>query len=122
MGCKWLEAKRAIERDIVVGNISAGAQIPTIEQLVIKYGIGRTTAQRVLDELEKDGLIMRKPGKGCYVRPFVKERVRGKREAEAKDGIIQSVSSALDIGIDAKEIEKTVAETVRTWKRQTQGR
>lgn len=109
---KWLEVKRAIEREIVGGNIAAGSQIPTIDQLVVKYSIGRTTAQRVIDELAKDGLILRRAGKGCFVRPFVRERIKESYREEAKTELIKSVTYALDMGVTAKDIESIVAKTI----------
>lgn len=110
--CKWLAVKKAIEREIVCGNIAAGSQIPTLDQLVVKYSIGRTTAQRVLDELSKDGLIIRRVGKGCYVRPFVRERIKESHREEAREELAQSVSYALDVGVSASDIESIVAETI----------
>jgi len=48
------------------GKISAGDKLPTEAELVQSYGISRTTARRALDELRRQGLVRREPGKGTF--------------------------------------------------------
>lgn len=109
---KWHKVKMAIERDILCGKYPAGARIPTIEQIMEQYGIGRTSAQRVLDELAGEDLILRKAGTGCYVRPFVRERIKENHTEEAKENIVASVSYALDIDMSPEEIGEIISSVI----------
>ncbi|GAC1390640.1 MAG: GntR family transcriptional regulator [Ktedonobacteraceae bacterium] len=48
------------------GKIGAGAKLPTEAELMQVYKISRTTARRALDELRRQGLVRREPGKGTF--------------------------------------------------------
>lgn len=50
------------------GAVKPGDRMPTEAELVESYGISRTTARRALDELHRQGLVTRQPGKGTFVR------------------------------------------------------
>lgn len=45
-----------------------GEQLPTNLELCDIYGVSRITVSRALNELENDGYIEKKQGKGCYVK------------------------------------------------------
>lgn len=45
-----------------------GDQLPTNLELCDIYGVSRITVSRALNELENDGYIEKKQGKGCYVK------------------------------------------------------
>lgn len=45
-----------------------GEQLPTNLELCDLYGVSRITVSRALNELENDGYIEKKQGKGCYIK------------------------------------------------------
>jgi GntR family transcriptional regulator len=56
----------------LVGSIETGAarpgdRMPTETELMESYGVSRTTARRALDDLRRNGLVERRPGKGTFV-------------------------------------------------------
>ncbi|MFH1135410.1 MAG: GntR family transcriptional regulator [Pseudomonadota bacterium] len=44
--------------------------IPSENRLAREFGVSRMTARRALEELERDGLVDRIPGKGTFVRQY----------------------------------------------------
>lgn len=48
------------------GKITIGDKLPTEAELMQTYGVSRTTARRALDELRRQGLVRREPGKGTF--------------------------------------------------------
>lgn len=50
------------------GAVKPGERLPTEAELVEAYGVSRTTARRALDELRREGVVERQPGKGTFLR------------------------------------------------------
>lgn len=109
---KWYEVKRDIECKIIKGTYTAGSQIITLEEMKHEYGIGRTTAQKVIEALDEEGTIIRKAGVGCFVRPFVREKLLKEQQGKLKSSVVLVVTQAKDIGLGDAEIIALVTETM----------
>lgn len=53
---------------ITQGTFAAGTALPTEEALVATFGVARATVRRALAELETEGLVQRRHGRGTFVR------------------------------------------------------
>lgn len=109
---KWYQAKQDIEAKIRSGVYKQGERIPTIEQLMQLYDIGRTTAQRVLDELAAEDLILRKVGKGCFVKMFVRDKVETRHKEQAISDLTAAVKQCLEVGIAVEEMQELIMKAV----------
>lgn len=58
------------------GHWQAGDLFPTDKQLMEKYQVSSTTVRRAIYELVKEGWLVRKPGKGTYVRDRMVETLQ----------------------------------------------
>ena len=58
---------RTLSEMISSGKVKPGERLPTEAELVDAYGVSRTTARRALDELRRQGVVERQPGKGTFV-------------------------------------------------------
>lgn len=58
-----------LKNKIMYGDIPARCPLPSTDILIKEFGVGRSTIQRAITALEKDGLIERRAGSGCYVLP-----------------------------------------------------
>ncbi|WP_312641089.1 GntR family transcriptional regulator [Hydrogenoanaerobacterium sp.] len=58
----------AIKNDIMSGVYSLGERMPSEAELGEHYGISRITVRRAVQELEKEGMLERKQGKGTFVK------------------------------------------------------
>ncbi|MCS6779802.1 MAG: histidine utilization repressor [Geminicoccaceae bacterium] len=57
----------AIRAEIAEGRLPPGARVPSEHELVRRFGVARMTANRALNELAQEGLIVRTAGSGTYV-------------------------------------------------------
>lgn len=61
------QLKQALRNEIEQGVYKPGDRLPSEPELIREYGISRITVRQALDELEAEGLIIRRHGKGTYV-------------------------------------------------------
>ncbi|WP_432799610.1 GntR family transcriptional regulator [Poriferisphaera sp. WC338] len=67
-GPKHKQIFEEMHRRIRTGKFKPGQQIPTDAELVKEFGASRPTVARALQELERRGLVSRRPGSGTYVQ------------------------------------------------------
>ena len=61
------QLSEALRRDIQTGKYASGQKIPTEMELSQLYRVSRVTIRSALDSLVKEGLLVRKRGKGTFV-------------------------------------------------------
>jgi GntR family transcriptional regulator len=95
-----LQVKGAVAR----GHLAAGAQLPSVRELAVALTINPNTVVRAYEALERDGVIVRKKGSGCFVteqRPALLQRARQRQV----DGLLgRAVTEAFHLGASSDEI------------------
>lgn len=64
---KYWKLAEALREQIASGKLLAGAQLPSVAQMQVQYGISLSTVNQAVSLLEKDGLIVREQGRGTFV-------------------------------------------------------
>lgn len=67
MGTLYHQILSRLHERIDSGDIGVGARLPSEADLERDYGVSRTTARRALDELRRQGLVRREPGRGTFL-------------------------------------------------------
>ena len=107
----WLDVKKDIESKIVTEEYTAGSKIPTIVELCEQYNIGKTTAQKVINTLYDEGIIVKKVGIGCFVKPYIKEKLLERHRYEFEQYIKGAVDEAFLLGFDREYVMKLIEQT-----------
>lgn len=63
----WHQIAERLRQGISRGEFVSGDRLPSESELFAAFGVSRTTARAALDSLEKDGLIIRRSGKGSIL-------------------------------------------------------
>lgn len=63
----YVQLKEAIRRAIVLGKYAPGDQLPTVRQLAVDLKINVNTVSKVYAELEREGLLATRQGRGTFV-------------------------------------------------------
>ena len=98
-----------IEREIVTGLVGEMEQLPSIRELSALLGINPNTIQKAFLDLDRAGIIVSTPGRGCFVAPNARERIRERLSAKIAD-IREIAIDLAHAGIDEKEIISAVKE------------
>lgn len=63
----YLQVKNTLETEIRDGKYGVDERLPSERELCEKFGVSRMTARQALKELERDGLVFSRVGKGTFV-------------------------------------------------------
>jgi GntR family transcriptional regulator len=107
----YLQIIGQVKRFIAVGDWVEGDPLPSIRQLAADLQVSVITVKRAYLELEREGVIVTHHGKGSQVAP--KQNLA---EELQKKELVQylelAVRLALQLGIDVKELERRLRETM----------
>ena len=84
------------------GTLTAGQQLPTVQELSEELGIAKGTIKRAYDELEHDGFVEKVQGRGTFLR--LRPQDSGSRKDQAMAAIDQMLDSLETMGFSATEI------------------
>ncbi|HZP06082.1 MAG TPA: GntR family transcriptional regulator [Terracidiphilus sp.] len=106
----YLQIMEQIKQRIAVGDWVAGQSIPSIRQLAVDIGVSVITIKRAYLELEREGVIVTRQGKGCFVTSDseVGKRIR---ERELATQLEHAVRSAALLGLSSRDLEKRIRVT-----------
>jgi GntR family transcriptional regulator len=101
---RYIQLSTLFRRRIESGQWRFGAQIPTVDELALEFGVARATIRQALGLLEAEGLIDRFRAKGTFVRIETQERLWCEVETNWS-GMLRSRSGA-DIEVLSQELTK----------------
>lgn len=70
----YAQLKASLLSDISTGKYSPGEHIPAEPELGERYGVSRITVRKAIKELVDEGYLIKKQGKGTFVRRHVIDR------------------------------------------------
>lgn len=102
------QISRQIRAKILAGHLSDGTPLPSIRAMAREQRVSVITIQRAYEDLEREGVIHARRGKGFYVSALSTEQ----KETLARERMVEAVSpliaDALAQGLSAKKIRQTV--------------
>ncbi len=97
------ELRQSIEN----GEMAPGVAIPSENELVRSHGLSRVSIRSALQVLEDDGLVVKKPGKGRFVRDL-------SMLVDEADSLPRPINIGLDIAFDMPWYGSRIAEGIRS--------
>jgi len=106
----YLQIVEQVKQRVAVGEWAAGEEIPSIRQLAVALSVSVITVKRAYLELERDGVIVSRQGKGSVV---ARDPQLGPRlyETEFEEHLEQVVRLGEILGLNGEEIAQRVHET-----------
>ena len=105
----YLQVIEQVKRRVAVGDLPPGTELPSIRELAAGLKVSVITVKRAYLELEREGVIATRQGKGSVVaeKPGLQSSIQ---EAELRDHLKQAASLGLLLGRSKAEMQKRIAE------------
>lgn len=107
----YLQIMEQIKERISVGDWVPGQQIPSIRQLAVDLQVSVITVKRAYLELEHEGVIVTRHGKGSQVAENADLGVR-LREAELDQHLEQAARLGTALGLGVEDLEERLRTVV----------
>ncbi len=98
------QIKNSIVEQIVNDELKEDEAIPSIRNLAQDIKISVMTIKKAYDELEQEGYIISRQGKGTFVAPKNTELAKEKAQKDIEEYISKIVDISIKFDIDKKEI------------------
>ena len=107
----YLQIMEQVRRRIAVGDWKPGQEIPSIRTLAAAVQVSVITVKRAYLELERDGVIVTRQGKGSFVAEGADLRTQLRR-GEIDEHLSAAVDIGLQLGLTSQDLETRVRELV----------
>ena len=101
-----------VQHSIRVGRLKAGDQLPTAREVVARLAINPNTVLKAYRELERDGLVVSRPGQGTFVTNAA-HAMPVTTHAALRRSLERWVRSAREAGLDTESIRAIVSTTLQ---------
>jgi DNA-binding GntR family transcriptional regulator len=88
----YLQIADALRQAIRTGELSPGAQIPSTNELALRYGVARNTVRSAVRELTDEGLLVARHGSGVFVRSTLPEPLTTGSDSSRLDAVVQELT------------------------------
>ncbi|MBP7864945.1 MAG: GntR family transcriptional regulator [Acidobacteria bacterium] len=107
------QLKEQIRLRVLAGSLGPGDPVPSIRQLAVQLTVNPNTIAKVYRELELEGVLENRPGKGCFVTSTGRSEddLRREREERVRREVREAVVRWRALGFDPGEIARFIEET-----------
>lgn len=108
----WVQIRNRILHLIMSGAYQEGDRLPTVRSLALKLDISYNTVNRAYIDLERDGYITTRRGRGSAVAKLPSDADESEeRMAQVRLLADELVGAALDVGLDESDVVGLVRES-----------
>lgn len=100
------QIKKEFKKEIFRGDLKPNDPLPSIRDLATELLINPNTVARAYRELEMEGVIYTRKGKGCYVSADSTQMMATERRSILIQGLDELIEEAEKFGLDRAEIKK----------------
>ena len=105
---------------ILAGALPPGTRLPTIRALARQLTCGINTTRRAYQDLEAEGFILTRPGRGTVVAEMTEEKISAYRRKAARSALKETFLAGLRAGLDEDELSEISRESLKDAIRETQ--
>ena len=103
------------------GRIAVGDKLPSVRGLAAQALVNPNTVARVYTELEREGILNTRPGRGVFVAQPTAELTKKARKQRFQDRLDGFLTEAVHLGFSADEVVRLVSQRVKQFQWQSKG-
>ncbi len=111
-----------IRAGIARGELKPGERLPSVRQLSEELTVNPNTVARAYTELEREGMLISRPGLGIFVAEPRNDLTRAARDQRLTELLDHWLTEAVHLGYSAEEVLRFVARRVQEFQWQGDGR
>ncbi len=114
----YQQLAQQIREAIARGELQPEANLPSVRQLSRELVVNPNTVARAYTELEREGLLISRPGRGIFVAQPRNDLTRAACDRRLMEQLDRWLTEAVHLGYAADEVLRLVAQRVREfqWK------
>lgn len=98
----------AVKSAVARGAAEPGEKLPSVRELARDLGINPNTVVRAYEVLERDGVIVRRQGAGCFLTGSGSDLAATERRRQLQELLQRAATEAFHLGFTAADIEKAL--------------
>jgi len=108
------QISRQIRARILAVKLTGDEPLPSIRALARDQRVSVITVQRAYEDLEREGLIRSRPGKGFFVASIPEERKQDMAEERFEEVLARLVAESAAEGLEEAQIREVFERVLRT--------
>lgn len=117
----YQQLAQQIREAIARGELQPETSLPSVRQLSRELVINPNTVARAYTELEREGLLVSRPGRGIYVAQPRNDLTQAARDRRLMEQLDRWLTESVHLGYSADEVLRLVARRVREFQWQAGG-
>jgi GntR family transcriptional regulator len=109
----YLQLREQVLHALSRGQLKAGDQLPTVREVAVSLTINPNTVNRAYAELERDGLLTSRRGRGTFVSDAGKPADASSHAVRLKDIARRFLGEARAFGFSVQELVAAVERVAR---------
>jgi GntR family transcriptional regulator len=102
-------------RDLILANVlPPGTKLPSIRALASDLSCSVITTRRVYEDLEREGFILTRPGRGTVVAEIPEEKMSAHRREPVERALREAVQARRRAGLTEEELHHLLDEILQT--------
>src|SRR5262249_6820301 len=106
---------------IARGELQPEASLPSVRQLSRELVVNPNTVARAYTEVEREGLVVSRPGRGVFVAQPRNELTRSARDRRLTEQLDRWLTEAVHLGFSAEQVLQLVGARVRQFQWNAEG-
>lgn len=102
----------AVKSAVARGAAQPGERLPSVRELARELAINPNTVVRAYELLERDGVIVRRQGAGCFLTGKSSDRAVAERRKQLQELLQRAATEAHHLGFAADDIRKALEQAL----------